>query len=483
MKRSFTAERIENCTAQLLVVPFVINATNDAYKHIKTQHKEKFEQTAKSNHFIGKKNDLFTFSPSQSQSIVVIGLGKSPQRETWREVFARLIKWIEKKQFSTCSVYFDTLLPDMFRASVEGALLGAYRFSKYKASSPVRSLTHLKFGVIDKSTTVKQGAKFLKSTLTITDAVTLCRDLVNEPTNQLGVSEFVSHARDIAKRDHLRCRVVSGPMLKKKGFGLIHAVGKGANTPPSLLELEYQPMKKNAKNIALIGKGIVFDTGGLCLKPAEYMLGMKTDMAGAAVVLSVMSALSSLNILHNVTAYIPLAENAIGQNAMRPGDIIKSYSDKTVEVINTDAEGRLVLADALAYANEQNHDEIFDFATLTGACAIALGKKRGALFSDNISLIDAWQEAAKQSGELLWPLPLAKELEAEIMGDISDLKNSGGRFGGAITAALFLKRFVSASKWVHFDIAGPARNASHTYLCPKGGTGFLVATALQYLMK
>lgn len=483
MKRSYTKESYRNCQSELIIVPFIEQEENCAFSAFDSFYGNRLSNAAKQRSFRGKRNEILTAELPNGQVMIVVGLGSGPAALAWREGFAKAITVAKNRKTRTCSIYLDTLDEGELSACVEGVSLGLYTFGKYKTKGLKKEIAQIKVGVLDAKVSSSLGSKLVKRACVRSDAVVLCRDLVNEPTNTLGVTEFIARAREIAQRENLNCKVVSGSQLKKRGLELIHAVGQGAVESPALLELKYVPSRKTHKHIALVGKGVVFDTGGLCLKPAELMTEMKTDMAGAAVVLSAMTALSSLGVRHAVTAYIPLAENAIGKNALRPGDIVKSLSGQTVEIVNTDAEGRLLLADALSVAQTQRHDEIVDFATLTGACAIALGKKRGALFSDNTTIANAWLDAANRAGEFLWQLPLANELEHEIRGDVADLKNSGGRFGGTITAALFLKRFTDATKWVHIDIAGPARNIANTYLCPKGGTGFMVLTILRYLEK
>lgn len=483
MKRSYTRESCGKCSSRAIVVPIIENGENTAAKEVINEIKKHEGSKQQLLSFKGKRNEIILVEADGGKTVLGIGLGESPTRTVFREAMAKCLNMAASKGFSSCSIYLDELRDEFVSACIEGATLGRYRFNRYKSQSTVSTLTQVKIGTVQKSPIHQSGTRMVKNACIRADAVTACRDLVNEPANKLGVMELIAAAREIAQRDQLRCRVISGNMLKKKGFGLIHGVGKGAAVPPALIELEYTPTRKKGKRIALIGKGVVFDSGGLCLKPAASMINMKTDMAGAAVVLGVMGALTELSVEHNITAYIPLAENAIGPGAMRPGDILKSYSGKTVEVVNTDAEGRLLLADALALAKEQSFDEIVDFATLTGACSIALGRKRGAIFCDNSDIMKSWLKAAENAGELIWPLPLAPELEKEIYSDIADLKNSGDRFGGTISAALFLKHFTDVKHWVHFDIAGPARNSAANLLCPKGGTGFMVLTVLTYLQQ
>jgi leucyl aminopeptidase len=309
----------------------------------------------------------------------------------------------------------------------------------------------------------------------------LCRDLVNEPANVLNPVEFAARARAVAKDAGLECKVLDRAALRKKGMRLILAVGQGSSNEPRFVHLVHKPADPSGKKIALVGKGVTFDSGGLCLKPGKPMAEMKTDMAGAAVVLATMAALPRLGVTAEVHGLIPLAENAINGQAYRPSDVFESYSGITVEVMNTDAEGRLLLADALAYAEELGPDEIVDHATLTGACVVALGSHRAGLMGTDDGMCDRYIAAAGRAGELMWRLPLAGELVNELKSDVADVKNIGGRYGGAITAGLFLKRFVGKTPWIHLDIAGPARAEKNAPLARRGGTGFGVLTCLSYL--
>ncbi|MBN2341773.1 MAG: leucyl aminopeptidase [Deltaproteobacteria bacterium] len=486
MKRLYTKQNHTECKSQLIILPFIENAKNIAFTAFNSQFEQLLSQTAAHHQFTGKIGEILTVLPKPEQTLIVAGLGKRPSANTWRDAIAKSITIAINKKIKTVSIFLDTLMESHISYCVEGVTFGVYRFHKYKTNPVPICVSQVKVGVIARAASHAVGTKMVRRATIRADAVCRCRDLVNEPANRLGVTEFISLTQKTAKASSLQCKVISGTTLTQKGFGLINAVGQGSNQSPALLELKYVPSKikpHGSRTIALIGKGVVFDSGGLDLKPAEYMTNMKTDMAGAAVVLSVVAALADLNSPHHVTAYIPLAENAIGKNAMRPGDIFTSYSGRTVEITNTDAEGRLLLADTLAYTENRNFNEIIDFATLTGASSIALGRKRGAVFSSNKPLLGKWMDIAEKNGEYIWPLPLATELESELRSDVADLKNSGGRFGGTISAALFLQKFTSSANWVHFDIAGPARATTSSFACPKGGTGFMVLTALEYLEK
>jgi leucyl aminopeptidase len=278
----------------------------------------------------------------------------------------------------------------------------------------------------------------------------------------------------------VRVTVLDEAQLAEGGFGGIVGVGQGAADPPRLVELVYEPAGAVGK-VILVGKGITFDSGGLSLKPPDSMIPMKTDMSGAAAVVAVMSVLAELGIKLAVTGYLAAAENMPSGSAIRPSDVLTMKNGKTVEVLNTDAEGRLVMADALALGAGQEPDAIIDVATLTGACMVALGLKYTGLMANEQGLADELLEAARLAGEPTWRLPLPEEYADELVSDVADLKNVGSRWGGALTAGLFLKEFVDGRPWAHLDIAGPSRAESKSGYNPKGSTGTAVRTLLSWL--
>jgi leucyl aminopeptidase len=264
-------------------------------------------------------------------------------------------------------------------------------------------------------------------------------------------------------------------------MGAFAAVAQGSDRPGRIVILEYRGAAKNQKPVALVGKGVTFDSGGLCIKPADGMKNMKTDMSGAAAVIAAVCAAARLELKVNVVAVAPLVENMPSGTAYHPGDVLKTLSGQTVEVINTDAEGRLILADALTLAAERKPRVIVDLATLTGACVVALGGACAGLFATNEKLRDQLMYAARHAGERLWPLPLIDEYFEDMKSETADFKHTAGREGGAIIAALFLKQFVGDVPWAHLDIAGPARNEKDLPDAPKGGTGFGVRVLIEYL--
>jgi leucyl aminopeptidase len=304
--------------------------------------------------------------------------------------------------------------------------------------------------------------------------VAKARDLVNEPSVNKPPEYLAGLAREMGERTGVRVRVYDKDELLAGGFGGILGVNAGATHPARLVEMWYEPPAARGF-LAIVGKGIVFDSGGLSLKTAEGMESMKTDMSGAAATIAAVEAIATLGIPVKVLGITPLTENMPGGSALRPGDVLKARNGKTIEVLNTDAEGRLVLADGLSLAAEAGPDLIVDLATLTGACMVALGEEIAGLFGtgDGPEKVRAAAEAA---GERVWIMPLPADYRRKIDSDVADMKNTGPRYGGAINAALLLKEFVGEIPWAHLDIAGPARAAETGHYVPKGGTGFGVRT-------
>ena len=366
------------------------------------------------------------------------------------------------------------------QAALEGFQLGNYEYLAYKSKAEKRKLS--KLTVI---TALKLSAKELAEIETLTAAVHRTRDMVNAPANDLYPQVMVASAKKLAKGLPIKIQVWEEKELLAQGLGGIYAVGKGSNRPPRLLKLEYKPARSKT-SLAMVGKGITFDTGGLSLKPAESMVGMKYDMTGAASVLQALIAIAELKLPIRATAWLCLAENMPSGGATRPNDVIKIRNGKTVEVLNTDAEGRLVLADGLSMACEQNPDYLVDVATLTGAATIALGNRYAGLMGDE-KAIKKVQTAASQTGELVWHMPLPEELRPLLNSDIADIANVkiGNRAGGMLIAGLFLREFIgsesgSKPQWAHLDIAGPANNDASAYgHTPKGATGVTVRTLVQ----
>jgi leucyl aminopeptidase len=373
------------------------------------------------------------------------------------------------------------------QAVTEGALLAAYRFDKYKHAQQAKtngSPRPAELTALALHTGGGRGSGGLAGALAAGQvraaATNLARDLSNEPANALHPADLAAAARRLLAGKGVTVKVKDEKALAAEGFGGIIGVGQGAEHPPRLIELRYAP-KDATGQVVLVGKGITFDSGGLSLKPADSMKTMKTDMSGAAAVLATMSVLADLDVKVGVTGYLASAENMPSGRATRPGDVLTMKNGKTVEVLNTDAEGRLVMADALALGADAKPDAIIDVATLTGACAIALGNRYTGLMANDEALAAELLDAAAEAGEPTWRLPLPPEYRKDIESDLADLKNVGDRYGGALFAGLFLQEFVDGLPWAHLDIAGPARAESEDGYLAKGSTGVTVRTLLTWL--
>src|SRR6185503_4895910 len=317
----------------------------------------------------------------------------------------------------------------------------------------------------------------------IAQAVNHARDLINEPAAVITPTALAADAQSIAKKHKgsLSVTVLDAKKCEELGMGMFLAVGKGSDQEPRFIHMTYKPAKKSKKKICFIGKGITFDSGGYSLKPSQAMEDMKVDMSGAAAVISAMDAIATLGSEMEIHAIAACCENLVSGRAYKLGDVLKSMDGTTVEINNTDAEGRLTLGDAITYARDKiKPDELFDFATLTGACMIALGPYTAGVMSDHEGLVKSWLATAEKTGEDMWRLPLNSRLREQLKSPIADMRNTGDRYGGAITAGLFLKTFAKDTPWVHVDIAGPASTTGPRPSQPKGGTGFAVATIVEY---
>lgn len=367
---------------------------------------------------------------------------------------------------------------------VEGAARGAYAYKGNVTAPEGKPHPHID-QICLAMPDHEDNALALERAIAISHGAALARDLVNESPLTLVPMELARWGRILADRHNFSCTIFDEHQLQEQGFGLIMAVGKGSDNPPRLVHLVYKPegATGDEPKIAFVGKGVTFDTGGYNIKTDGHMLHMHCDMAGGAAVLGAAEALGQLKPkgveLHFI---VPTVENSVSGNAMRPNDVYKGYGGKTVEIQNTDAEGRLILADALAYAQEQGAQTIIDLATLTGACVVALGDHTSGLFVKDEQLHAELQDAITSSGEDFWRLPLSAKLDSKLDTPFADMRNIGGRMGGAITAALFLQRFIHIDRWAHMDIAGPAYTEADTDTAQAGGTGFGVSTLVRFAL-
>lgn len=400
-------------------------------------------------------------------TVVLVGLGEAPDAEVLRRAAGGAGRALTRA--GAVATTLGKRLDGGEAAVALGFLLGQYSFQKHRSRPKPAATTSLR--LIDADATALAA---VERAAVVAAAVAKARDLVNEPSVNKPPEFLAGVAREIGERTGVRVKVYEKDELAAGGFGGILGVNAGSVEPARLVEMWYEPPGARAF-LAMVGKGIVFDSGGLSLKPADNMETMKTDMSGAAAVLAAMEAIATLEVPVKVLALTPLTENMPSGSALRPGDVLKARNGKTIEVLNTDAEGRLVLADGLSLAAEAGPDLIVDLATLTGACMIALGEEIAGLFGTG-GAPEKVRLAAAAAGERVWELPLPADYRKKIDSDVADMKNTGPRYGGAINAALLLKEFVGDVPWAHLDIAGPARATEAAHYLAKGGTGFGVRT-------
>ncbi len=418
--------------------------------------------------------------------IVVTGLGgrKDLGAETVRRAAAAALRRARDLGARTVAleVLGDRLSPrERAHAAVEGAILGTYVFDRYKREKSEKAVETLRVVAANgrQAREVTEGARRGEI---FAEGTWLARDLINAPANDVHPTHVADVARQIARAGKLKIKVLERDDCAKLGMGAFLGVAQGSEQPPKFIHLTYTPSGRAAKRVAIIGKGITFDSGGLDLKSAEGMSRMKNDMSGAAAVLGIMKALPKLGARVEVHGVIAATENMPSGTAFRPGDVLRAMNGTTIEIGNTDAEGRLTLADALCYAaTHVKPQEMIDMATLTGACVVALGALCSGLMASDQRLADRLLAAGRAAGERVWQLPLIEEYKEQFKSDIADLNNTGGRSGGAITAGLFLKEFAGSIPWAHLDIAGPAFIDKDSPLGPKGATGVAVRTILTYL--
>jgi leucyl aminopeptidase len=476
-----------NTTADVLVIgvrqgavaahPVVIAADKlfggALLEHVKVAEFEgKFEQSL----------DLPTLGRLKARRLILVGIGGQGVTDAAR-IRAPLAAAVRASMGPTSrSVAF--VLPDTevdLRHAGEALALGTYRFTKYFTGDRKPKAELAKLSVYPARGTASAADKrALDLGVAIAEAVAIARDAVNEPPNVLYPETLAQIARDIAKRHKLKLKVLDKKGILAAGMNLHYAVGQGSAHEPRFIHLTYSPKKKK-KKLVFVGKGLTFDSGGLCIKPAAGMEDMKSDMGGAAAVLALMAAVATVGPDVEVHGIVGAAENMPDGAAYRPADVFRSLEGKTVEIINTDAEGRLVLADALAYAVRLKPDVLIDAATLTGAALVALGKTCSAFYTSDDDLARALESAAREAGENFWRMPLIEELADQLKSEIADLKHTGERWGGSITAALFLREFVGKSPWIHCDIAGPVLADRARGMYPKGATGHPVLTFLRFV--
>lgn len=484
MKVSLATENPVEVKADLLAfgVPQDAWADDPVFKAVDDASDGTLRESAVLEDFTGKAGTSLkvTVRGLGVRQVLVVGLGDKPATlASTRRVAA--LAGRTASSYEAVALVPHASEDDALRAAASGVLLGAYRFTRYLTGDrlPKRSLKEARV-LVDEATPARRQA--VEAGEAIAKGVNLARDLVNAPPNELTPTALANVAKAEAKELGVKCEVWDKRGIEKLGMRLLLAVNRGSAEEPRFIHITYSPKQKSkVPKVVFVGKGLTFDAGGLCLKPAKGMLDMKCDMAGAAVTLGVVFTAARLGLDLEVHAIVGSTENMTGEAAYRPGDVFSSLDGKSVEIINTDAEGRLVLADALAYARELNPDLLVDHATLTGACMVALGPHTAGLFTGDDDLAARYQAAAEEEGELYWRLPLQEELKEGLRSKVADLKHVGDQYGGAITAALFLREFVGDATWMHCDIAGPSFQERVHGIHPAGGTGFGIMTAVRFL--
>ena len=449
-----------------------------------------------SGEFEGKSNELVlvhTHGRSRAKRILLVGLGKQKdlRLDTFRQAMGHVAKRVRQAKAFSFAVALPAAtvrgasLVDLTQALVEGAILGSYQFTAYRSdeNASAKDLARMTL-VVPQKGQLRQVSEGIRRGVATAEATVFVRDLCNHPSNVMTPTHIANEAKTIAKESNVALKVLEQGDMEQLGMGALLGVARGSHEPPKFIILEYKntAARKSTHPVVLVGKTITFDTGGISLKPAENMEQMKADMTGGAEVLATIRAAARLKLPLHLISILPATENMPGGRAMKPGDIVKTLSGKTVEVQNTDAEGRLILSDGLAYATRYKPAALIDIATLTGACAVALGQFAIGMFGNDDKLKDHIREAGLRAGERVWEMPLWDEYFEQLRSDVADMRNIGGRGGGMITAALFLSKFVGDCPWVHLDIASTDWSERERAYIPKGPTGIGTRLLIQFLI-
>lgn len=465
---------------------------------LKKTLRNRIESLLDTKDFKGKEGEtvvLYTDGKIAARRLMLVGLGEQKKLtlEKLRRGAAAAAKKAQSLKLRSLVIEFpDTTtitatvkesVQDIAQALAEGAALGLYRFDKYFTEKKEKETKVTRITLLsDDAKELKEIRRGVQFAQVIVEATCFARDLENAPSNEIYPESLAEVAQQSGKKHGFKVGAFEKKQIEKLGMGGLLAVNQGSNRPPRFIILEYgESYSKSAGTIVLVGKGITFDTGGISIKPASGMSEMKMDMSGAAAVIGTVEAVARLKLLIHLVGLIPATENMPSGSAVKPGDIVRHYGGKTSEVDNTDAEGRLILADALGYAEKYKPDAVIDLATLTGACVVALGNFATGMMGNDEKLMDKLKQAGDKTYERVWPLPLYDEYEKLIKSDVADVKNVGGRWGGAITAGWFLKKFVRNYKWAHLDIAGTAILEEPQEYAPKGGSGVGVRLLVEFL--
>lgn len=447
-----------------------------------------------SKEFEGKANEMVLFHTHgkiPAKRLILVGLGKTSNLglDQFRQAMGHAVKRVRSAKSRAFAVALPRLTPrdssplDVAQAMAEGAILGSYQFTAYRSDAPTdNDLTAMTILTARKSE-LGQISEGIRRGVATAEATVFARDLANHPSNVMTPARIAHEAKAVAKETRIRLKILERKDMERLGMGALLGVAKGSHEPPKFIILRYHgAKKKDERPVILVGKTVTFDTGGISLKPSENMEQMKADMTGGAAVLATIRAAARLELPLNLISILPVAENMPGGRAMRPGDVVKTLSGKTVEVQNTDAEGRLILSDGLAYATRFKPAALIDIATLTGACAVALGQFAIGMFGTDTKLTEAIRQSGLRAGERVWEMPLWEDYFEQLRSDVADMRNIGGRGGGMITAALFLSKFVGDCPWAHLDIASTDWSERERAYIPKGPTGIGTRLLIQFLI-
>ncbi|MHA1630154.1 MAG: leucyl aminopeptidase [Candidatus Heimdallarchaeota archaeon] len=495
MKVKAVKTSIKNLETPILVIGLTEPATKDPFlTTIEPELQEKVKKLIALGDFKGEQEEYaltYTDELLKVKRIMLIGLGKEKELtlEDIRSIVGAKSRVIRDRGLKKVALLLESFCRGNFatekvaKTLTEAMILGTYQNTAYKTKNLEKFKQIEELSIISETHLVASFSKGIKEGEIIAAAVNFCRDLAWSPANYITPTYLAKEAERIAKQyDSITTTVFDRAKCQEIGLHSFLAVAQGTEEPPKFIIMDYGSKLKDVDTIALIGKGITFDTGGISLKPSLNMLNMKADMTGGAVVLAIMEALAQLKLKVHVVGLVPATDNMPSGKAYHPGDIIKSYSGQTIEVISTDAEGRMIINDALTYA-ARNYDPkaMFDFATLTGSMMVALGNHAIGYFANDDQLAKKVEEASKLSGERVWRFPLWEVYDKQLKSDVADFKHTGGRPGGAITAARFLSKFVEDKPWVHMDIAGYASQENDDGYNPKGSKGPAVRLMLELL--
>ena len=497
MKVILKNQSIEKIACDILIVSIFQSSKNHGHSIdlLDTALENLLTKVIKEENFQGKVGSTLVIRTNgliSAKKIIIVGLGERKDfgPEALRKACASSIRCAQKENGKTVSTILhgldlEKIKPD-FTAQIisEVSLLATYKFDKYKSKEKNEPKKEIQTLIISEThkTLAKNIETGIKRGTLIAEAQKLARDLVTEPAIVSTPTKLANVARHVARENNLKIKVLDRKDCEKLGMGAFLAVAQGSEEPPKFIEIKYIPKNKPKKHIAIVGKGVTFDSGGLSLKPASSMETMKDDMSGAAAVIATMSTMKELQPNVAITMIVAATENMPSGTAYRPGDVIRAMNGKTIEILNTDAEGRVTLADAMSYVTRQKPDEIIDLATLTGACVVALGDTACGVMTNNQKLADKIIEAGNEAGERMWQLRLYEEDREKIKSDIADMINTGSKGkSGAQNGAVFIEKYVDKIPWVHIDIAGPSWLDKEDVYGPKGPTGVGVRTLVNYL--